>query len=111
MNAQLISVDRRERRRARQRRELAAFRHALRFFEPVEALRNTFGFQATWNAVRRVAAALIGTEVKDVFVAWQIVYFARDISGGKRRLKAATNCAVEQWALAAGETTTEKARA
>lgn len=91
------SVEKRDRRTARMRRELAAYRRSLGFFEPCEALSQMYGLQATWSAVRRLATELIGWPVSDVMLAWQIVYFVRDLPDGKKRLKAATEAALTRW--------------
>ncbi len=91
------TVEKRDRRLVRERRKIADFRHALQFFTPYEALRHMRGMYATWDAVRRVAGALLGTPVKDVFLAWQIVKYVGDLPDGKKRLKAATDEALAWW--------------
>lgn len=97
------SVEKRERRLKRERNKLAAFRHALRFFEPAAALRNIRGLTATWDAVRRVSSCLLGVEVRDVFVAWAIVSYVKALPDGQKRLRHATDLALQFWAAAAGE--------
>lgn len=91
------SAEKRDHRLARERRHLAAYQHALRFFEPYEALRQTFGMYATWDAVRRVASEVMNYPVKDVGLAWQIARFVRDLPDGKKRLRTAADDAVRQW--------------
>ena len=92
-------IDTEQRRLVRRRRNLAAFRHALKFFEPISALGHTVGFYATLDAVRRVASTLIQCYVKDVEVAWQIVYYVRNLPDGSVRLQAAVDQALSQWEL------------
>ena len=98
------TVEKRQRRIVRERRKLAAFRHALRFFSPVEALKNTYGLSATWDSVRRVASALLSYPVKDIGLAWQIVYYIRHLPDGAERLEAATNEVLAQWKSECRET-------
>lgn len=87
-----------EQRQKTMRREIAAFRHALGFFEVKEALHQTRGFRATWHAVRRVATALLGwPAIRDVPTAWGVVYYVSDLPDGKERLKAAAEAALSEW--------------
>ena len=79
-------------------RNLAAFKVAATAFDsPLEALRHTRGFQAVWDAVKRVAGALLGYRVYDIGPAWMIVYYVNTLPDGPARLKAATNTAIERW--------------
>ena len=91
------SVERRERRLGRQRRHLAAFQHALEFFPPIDALRYIRGSLATWDSVRWVASMLITYPVRDVTVAWAIVYFVKSLPDGEERIRKATDEAVAEW--------------
>ena len=91
-------IEKRQRRLIRQRRELADFRHALRYLkDPVEALKWTVGLFATWHAVRRVASTLIAWPVQDVPTAWAIVYYVRGLPDGNKRLKEAVVEVVARW--------------
>ena len=76
------SVERRARRQAKTRREIADFRHALRFFAPYQALRWIRGMYATWHAVRRVAEELIQADCPDVMTAWGICRFVDNLPDG-----------------------------
>ena len=81
------TAEQRARHLVRERNKLAAFRHALQFYEPYEALQHTRGVGATWDAVRRLAGALMKAEVKDVALAWQIVRYVKKLPDGDTRSK------------------------
>ena len=92
------TVTKRERRMARERRNLRAFKHTLGYLhDPIEALSHTVGVTATWDAVRRIAAVLIHHEVRDIMLAWQIVFYVKNLPDGTERLKNATDAALAEW--------------
>ena len=76
---------------------LRQYQHALNFFAPYPALSQTFGLQATWEAVRRLASTLLRYKVRDVRLAWRVVDFVKVLPDGPERLKEAADEVVETW--------------
>jgi predicted component of type VI protein secretion system len=91
------TIEKRERRLKLERNKFRRTQHALRYMEPPTAFSHILGFTSTWDAVRRVAEALIRCPVKDVMVAWQIIYYVHNLADGKERLRVATDEAMALW--------------
>lgn len=82
----------------RREREARAFRNSLEtFHDPFEALNHIYGSSATWSAVHLVAEALIGREVKGVWLAWGIIEYVNKLPDGKERLRKACEDALHHW--------------
>jgi hypothetical protein len=91
------SIEKRARRIKRMKNDLSRYQHALRFFGSYEALSHIRGLTATWDAVRRVATALVQWYVADVATAWAIARYVNNLPDGPARLKVATEEAVAGW--------------
>lgn len=86
-----------QRRAVRSELNLRRFEHAVECIGPtIDALHWTFGIQATWEAVRRVASEVINAEVTDVSLAWAIVRHEAEV-GGEEALRTSIALALVRW--------------
>ena len=100
----------------RARAELDAFRRRRRDFDGYTVSNGTssvtfaprpytpqvctqISIHGTWHAARRVAGALICADVRDVSVAWAVLYYVHRLPDGAARLKEAVIQAERGWAM------------
>ena len=99
----IMTVERRDRMTARRRIRYAQFKTKLYWYghEPyTHQVCVLGGIEATWEAVRRVAGAILGQPLGQIPVptAWALLAFVEDLPDGGKRLRVAAQTALAQWA-------------